>query len=66
MKLPSIAVDRPITTLMIVLIVIVLGVVSLGRLNVDLLPNMTFPAAVVVTSYEGVGPQEIESLVTRL
>lgn len=65
MKLPSIAVDRPITTLMIVLIVIVLGVVSLGRLNVDLLPNMTFPAAVVVTSYEGVGPQEIESLVTR-
>lgn len=65
MKLPSIAVDRPITTLMIVLIVIVLGVVSLGRLNIDLLPNMSFPAAVVVTTYEGVGPQEIESLITR-
>ena len=65
MKLSRIAVNRPITTLMIVLIVIVLGVVSLGRLNIDLLPDMAFPAAVVVTSYEGVGPQEIESLVTR-
>lgn len=65
MKLPSIAVERPITTLMVVLIVIVLGTVSLGRLNIDLLPNMSFPAAVVVTTYEGVGPQEIESLVTR-
>jgi HAE1 family hydrophobic/amphiphilic exporter-1 len=65
MRLPSYAVDRPITTFMVVLMVIILGVVSLGRLTIDLFPNMTFPAAVVVTTYEGVGPQEIEALVTR-
>ncbi|NPV44629.1 MAG: efflux RND transporter permease subunit [Firmicutes bacterium] len=65
MKLPSYAVDRPVTTFMVVLMVIILGVVSLGRLTIDLFPNMTFPAAVVITTYEGVGPKEIESLVTR-
>ncbi|HHW11464.1 MAG TPA: efflux RND transporter permease subunit [Firmicutes bacterium] len=65
MNLPSFAIKRPVTTFMIFLLVLVMGVVSITRINVELLPEMTFPVATVMTTYEGVGPQEIENLVTR-
>jgi HAE1 family hydrophobic/amphiphilic exporter-1 len=50
---------------MIFLLILVLGFVSITRLQVDLMPKMTFPIATILTSYEGVGPQEIENLVTK-
>lgn len=65
MNLPSFAIKRSVTTLMIFLLILVLGIVAITRLNVDLLPEMTFPVASVMTSYEGVGPQEIENMVTK-
>lgn len=65
MNLPSFAIKRPVTTLMMFLLILVLGVVSITRINVELLPEMTFPVASVMTTYEGVGPQEIENMVTR-
>ena len=65
MSLPSFSIKRPVTTLMVFLLVLVLGVVSITRLQVDLMPEMTFPIATIFTSYEGVGPQEIENLVTK-
>ena len=40
---------------MVFLLVVVLGVVSLGRLSLDLMPKMTIPVAAVITTYEG-GP----------
>ncbi|MCL6451690.1 MAG: efflux RND transporter permease subunit, partial [Acetobacteraceae bacterium] len=65
LDLPGMAVRRPVATLMVVLLVILLGSVALGNLAVDLLPNINFPVAIVVTRYSGAGPQEIEQLVTR-
>ena len=65
MNISSVSVKRPVTTLMIVLAVVVFGMVSLGKLPIDLLPDFELPIAVVTASYEGVGPQEIENLVTR-
>jgi HAE1 family hydrophobic/amphiphilic exporter-1 len=50
---------------MVVLIVIVLGGISLGRLPLDLMPDISYPVISVSTQYEGAGPQEIEELVTR-
>ncbi len=50
---------------MVVLAVMALGLVSLRSLAVDLLPNINVPVAVVATSYQGAGPQEIENLVTN-
>ncbi|MCC5910359.1 MAG: efflux RND transporter permease subunit [Clostridiaceae bacterium] len=64
MKIHKIAVKRPITTLMCVLIVIVLGFISLTNLSVELMPDINIPIAVVSTSYPGVGPEEIEGIVT--
>ncbi|MFA6670885.1 MAG: efflux RND transporter permease subunit, partial [Bacillota bacterium] len=65
MKLSGIAIRRPVTTAMCVLIVILLGFVSFGGLGLDLLPNISFPMAIVSVSYSGAGPMEVESLVTR-
>ncbi len=58
-------VNRPILTLVIFFIVIILGAVSLSRLSIDLMPEITYPTISVVTSYGNVGPQEMEELVTR-
>src|SRR4029434_9571045 len=44
---------------------ILLGVMSLARLPVDLLPDVSFPSITVRVSYAGVGPLEMEELVTR-
>ena len=58
-------VNRPILTSIIFLIVIILGIVSLSRLSIDLMPEITYPTISVVTSYGNVGPQEMEELITR-
>lgn len=50
---------------MIVLIVVLLGGISLTRLPIDLFPEIEVPVAVVVTSYSGAGPQEVENLITK-
>ncbi|MFZ1947629.1 MAG: efflux RND transporter permease subunit [bacterium] len=59
------SVRRPILTFVIFFIVIVLGLVSLSRLSIDLMPELTYPTISVVTSYGNVGPEEMEQLVTR-
>jgi len=64
MKLTQITVKRPITTLMFFLAIILLGFVSLRELSVDLLPDVSYPRLSVVTQYQGVAPEEIETLIT--
>ncbi|MGM0499627.1 MAG: efflux RND transporter permease subunit, partial [Bacillota bacterium] len=65
MKLSDFSIKRSVTTAMIVLIVLLLGTVALSRLNLDLYPDITFPGAAIVTTYEGVGSEEIENLITK-
>lgn len=59
------ALKHPVPTIVFFLVALVIGGVSLTRLSVDLYPAMEFPLAVVSTRYEGAGPQEVESLVSR-
>ncbi len=59
------SVRHPIGTSMIFLIVIVLGLVGLRGLVIDLLPEIDAPRITVTTAYEGVAPQDIETLLTR-
>ncbi|MFC1852336.1 efflux RND transporter permease subunit [candidate division CSSED10-310 bacterium] len=65
MLLPERAVNRPVTTFMVFVAVLLIGMVSLSRLSIDLLPEIDFPSISIFTSYEGVGPEEIETLITR-
>ncbi|MGI5901494.1 MAG: efflux RND transporter permease subunit [Desulfitobacteriia bacterium] len=64
MKLSELAVRRPVTILMMIFIVLILGFVSFTKIPLDLMPEMEIPVAVVSTSYPGVGPQEMEKMVT--
>ena len=65
MNLPKFAVGRPVLTTMVFVGIMLLGVVSFSRLQVDLLPDIDFPSLSVVTTYDGAGPEEIETLITR-
>ncbi|NYB74662.1 efflux RND transporter permease subunit [Sedimentibacter hydroxybenzoicus DSM 7310] len=59
------SVKKPVTITMMILIVIVLGAVSLSKLQIDLLPQMELPYVMVQTSYSGAGPEEIENMITK-
>ncbi len=59
------SVKKPVTITMIVLIIILLGAVSLSKLQIDLMPSIELPIAIVQTSYSGAGPEEIENLITK-
>ncbi len=50
---------------MISAVITLLGLISLTRLPVDLMPEFEQPTLNVRTSYPGVGPLEIEELITR-
>lgn len=65
MKLSKMSIQRPVTTVMLILIAVLLGTISIRRLPVDLLPQFSLPYAIVMTQYSGAGPHEIETLVTR-
>lgn len=65
MSLPFTSVRRPIGTTMIYLAVAVFGLVAVNELAVDLMPEVDMPRISITTSYEGVPPEEIETLITR-
>ena len=65
MKISRLAVHRPIFTIMVVLIVILLGIISLLRLPIDLMPDISYPTLSISCSYTNAGPEEIEELITR-
>ena len=58
------SVRKPYTVLVAVLLVIVLGVVSLMKMTTDLLPDMSFQYALVVTTDVGASPEQVERDVT--
>ncbi len=65
MWLTRLALKNPVLILMMSLMVIVLGYVSLGRLSVDLFPDITIPVIRVATFYTGAGPVDIEKSITQ-
>ncbi len=66
MKLSELAVNRPVTTVVIFLALIVLGVYSLGNLAIDLIPDISFPVIAVFSDYPGVAPAEVEENLTKV
>lgn len=64
-NLPKRSVERAITVFMAVLIVVIFGIVSYTNLTTDLFPNINIPYSVVVTSYPGASPEEVEDVVTN-
>lgn len=59
------AVERPVTFFMTALIIIGFGLFGLSNLRLNLYPDVSFPTITVYTTYEGVAPGDIETLITR-
>lgn len=66
MKISEVSVRRPVTTVMIYVLICVVAGIFVPRLGVDLYPASTVPVLSVSTTYENIGPQEIEENVTKL
>ncbi|MEX0928459.1 MAG: efflux RND transporter permease subunit, partial [Balneolales bacterium] len=64
-NLPALAVKRPVTFIMISLILIGFGIYGLNQLRLNLYPDVSFPTITVYTTYDGVAPEDMETLITR-
>ncbi len=60
------ATTRPVATLSLTAVVLVLGLLFSGRLPISLLPEVDYPHIRVVVNYPGVTPEVIEEQVTRV
>ncbi len=65
MILSDFGIKRPTTVTMIFLAVTVLGVIAMTTLKIDLMPDMDIPVVAVMAEYRGVGPKEVESMVSK-
>jgi HAE1 family hydrophobic/amphiphilic exporter-1 len=64
-ELASLAVRRAITFGMIFIFIVAFGVFAALRLQLDMLPDISFPMVIVITTYTGANPEDIETMVTR-
>ena len=65
MRLVSTAVSRPVTVWMFTLAVALFGFVSLSRLAINLLPDLSYPTLTIRTDYVGAAPGEVEQLISK-
>ena len=65
MNLSEFAIKKPITTMMVALSVMVLGLISLSRLPLEYLPNVDWPAMYITVEYPSSSPEEIDRRITR-
>jgi len=65
MSLYSSAVKRPVTTILVFVAVIIIGLFSLAKLPIGLIPDIDTNTIMVMTTYQGASAQDIEQNVTR-
>ncbi|MBO4609602.1 MAG: efflux RND transporter permease subunit [Lachnospiraceae bacterium] len=61
----KISVKKPFTVLVMIVIMIVLGVVSIIRMQLDLLPHISLPYVIVITTYPGESPESVEETISK-
>jgi len=65
MSLPEFSVRKRVTITMIIGVLLILGFITLRRLGLELLPDISYPIVSVVTTYSGASPEDVEILVTK-
>ena len=63
--LSKFSVKKPYTVVVGVVLILILGFVSFTKMTTDLLPNINLPYAIVLTTYPGASPSEVEETVTK-
>ncbi len=66
MTLPKLAVKRPVSMLMCVLMLLVFGVSSIFDMEMESTPEMSMPVFMVMTRYEGASPEEVDTMITEV
>lgn len=66
MNIPEFSVKQPVAALMLFCALILLGIVSLTKLNVDLLPEIEPPVVSILTSWPGASASDVETEVTEI
>lgn len=65
MKIPEFSVNRKVTTAMLAMILVVLGLIAFTRLGLDFFPDIEFPTVSVITVYRGASSEDIENTITK-
>ena len=65
MSLPDLSIRRPVLATVMTLALVLLGLVSLFRMNVNEYPNMSFPYVTVQINYDGAQPEQIDNQIVR-
>lgn len=64
-KIIKLAIERPISTLMFFILMVIVGFISFQRLPIDFLPEQGYPKLTVITNYPNSTPADVEKMVTR-
>ncbi len=66
MRLPDFSVKQPVATLMLFSAIILIGIVSLTRLNIDMFPDVDPPVVSILTAWPGASASDVETEVTQV
>ena len=64
MNLTKLALRRPVSAVLIIIMIILFGFTSFGDLEQELTPEMETPMLMIMTVYSGAGPEDVEDLIT--
>ena len=65
MTLPELAIKRPVTTLMVLVSIVVLGFVAVSRLPLAFMPDITEPELFIQLPYDNASPEQVERMIVR-
>lgn len=64
-NISELAIKKPVSTIMMIMSLIIIGIMSYSQLNTELFPNVSFPVVVVSTTYQGSSSKEVETLISK-
>lgn len=65
MNLPEFSLKKPVTVLVVMLIFITIGIISIVKLPLEMMPDISFPGLMVMAPYPSSSPEEVERVITR-
>lgn len=65
MNLTHTSVKRPLTIIMVFLVLIVFGGIGYKKMSINLMPDIEIPVVMVMTTWTGAGPQDVDEQVSQ-
>jgi len=65
MKIVKFSLNRPVSIFMFTIAAVIFGFISYSKLNLNLLPKISYPTLTIQTEYPGTAPSEIENIISK-